>query len=119
MKKYLILFIVLLVLGCSANNYQTVSVDEAMNMIVKNDVKILDVRTPEEYNGGHIPGAQLIPLQVLDGLSENLDKDEKYIIVCRSGNRSQQASELLAAKGFKVINMSGGMNAWTGEIEYK
>ncbi|RDU35147.1 rhodanese-like domain-containing protein [Neobacillus piezotolerans] len=117
MKKFLFLFIAILLAGCGAAKYETVSVDEALKLVTKNEVKILDVRTPDEYNGGHIPGAELIPLQVLDGLAENLDKEEVYLIVCRSGNRSQQASDLLASKGFKVINMEGGMNAWTGEID--
>ncbi|WP_316569644.1 rhodanese-like domain-containing protein [Neobacillus sp. YIM B06451] len=117
MRKIFSLLICLLLAGCGTATYETVSVEEAMELIKKNEVKILDVRTPEEYNGGHIPGSELIPLQVLDGMAENLDKDADYLIVCRSGNRSQQASELLAAKGFSVLNMDGGMNAWTGEIE--
>lgn len=111
------LFITLFVAGCGMAKYETVSVNEAMELINENEVKILDVRTPEEYSGGHIPGSELIPLQVLDGMAEKLDKDVEYLIVCRSGNRSQQASELLASKGFRVLNMEGGMNAWTGNIE--
>ncbi|RHW41307.1 rhodanese-like domain-containing protein [Neobacillus notoginsengisoli] len=113
----LIVLVFLLVSGCSSASYKTVSVDEAMKMIENGSVKVLDVRTPEEYNSGHIPGSKLIPLQVIDGLSEQLDKNQQYLIVCRSGNRSQQASELLTAKGYEVLNMAGGMNEWSGEVE--
>ncbi|WP_231689614.1 rhodanese-like domain-containing protein [Bacillus sp. FJAT-27245] len=116
-RKLFILLFGLLLAGCGAAEYESVSVDEAMELVKKSEVKVLDVRTPEEYKGGHIPGSELIPLQVLGGMAENLDKDEDYLIVCRSGNRSRQASELLASKGFRVLNMEGGMNAWTGEIE--
>ncbi|WP_409270623.1 rhodanese-like domain-containing protein [Neobacillus sp. SCS-31] len=117
MRKIFSVLIALLLAGCGVTKYETVSVEEAMELIKNNEVKILDVRTPEEYNGGHIPGSELIPLQVLDGMAENLDKDVDYLIVCKSGNRSKQASELLAAKGFSVLNLDGGMNAWTGEVE--
>lgn len=87
-------------------------------MIDEGKVIVLDVRTPEEYNSGHIPDAELVPLQVLDGMSSELKKDKSYLIVCRSGNRSQQASEILAEKGFKdIYNMSGGMNSWTYNLE--
>ncbi|CEG27821.1 rhodanese-like domain-containing protein [Bacillus sp. B-jedd] len=118
MKKLSILFIFILVItGCSSAGYKTVSVEEAAGMIEDGQVKVLDVRTPEEYQSGHIPGSELIPLQVIDGLSGQLDKKQQYLVVCRSGNRSQQASEILAAKGFNVLNMAGGMNEWTGDIE--
>jgi rhodanese-related sulfurtransferase len=56
--------------------------------------------------------------ELIEGMSEDLDKDKSYLLVCRSGNRSQQAAELLTANGFKnVFNMTGGMNEWTYEIE--
>ncbi|WP_055106564.1 rhodanese-like domain-containing protein [Paenibacillus ihumii] len=79
-------------------------------------VKMLDVREPEEWAAGHIEGAKHIPLgQVLERLSE-LDADEELIVICRSGNRSGLACELLEEKGFNVVNMAGGLLAWEDEL---
>jgi rhodanese-related sulfurtransferase len=115
--KYAIIML-LLVSGCSSSSYQNVSVQEAHDMIQKGGVYIIDVRTAEEYASGHIPGSELMPLQDLEGMSMELKKKNSYLIVCRSGNRSQQASELLVGKGFKnIYNMTGGMNQWTGDVE--
>jgi rhodanese-related sulfurtransferase len=109
----------MIIVGCSkATAIQNISVQEAQDLLLKDGVIILDVRTPEEYASGHIPNTELVPLQVLDGMAEELDKNATYLIVCRSGNRSQQASDLLVNNGFKQIyNMTGGMNEWTGDVE--
>lgn len=75
---------------------------------------VLDVRTAEEYaQDGHIAGSVLIPLQELDQRLGELPKDQPIVCVCRSGNRSGQACDLLARQGFtRLSNMQGGMNAW-------
>lgn len=120
MKKWIISLLMTLVAvsGCAQNHYTNISVDEATNMIEKGNVVILDVRTEEEYASGHIPGAMLLPLQQLQERMNELKKDETYIVVCRSGNRSAQASELLVKEGFtNIYNMTGGMNEWKGEVE--
>jgi rhodanese-related sulfurtransferase len=118
MRKLITLIAVLLLTGCMGASFENVTPENAKELIDGEKVIVLDVRTPEEYNGGHIPGSELVPLQVLEGMSEELDKDKSYLLVCRSGNRSQQAAEILTAKGFKnVYNMTGGMNEWTYEIE--
>ncbi|GIP60979.1 MULTISPECIES: rhodanese-like domain-containing protein [Paenibacillus] len=79
-------------------------------------VKMLDVREPEEWAAGHIEGAKHIPLgQILERLGE-LDADEELIVICRSGNRSGLACELLEEKGFNVVNMTGGLLAWEDEL---
>lgn len=78
---------------------------------------IIDVREHNEVAMGKIPGAKHIPLgEVLTRLDE-MDKEKEYIIVCRSGNRSGLASGWLKDKGFKVKNMTGGMNDWESETE--
>ena len=83
----------------------------------KEKLHIIDVREHNEVAQGKIPGAKHIPLgEILTRLDE-LDKDEEYIMVCRSGNRSGLASEWLTAKGYKVKNMTGGMNDWDSETE--
>ncbi|UJF35669.1 rhodanese-like domain-containing protein [Paenibacillus hexagrammi] len=84
----------------------------------KEDIVILDVREPEEWESGHIPGAKHIPLgQIAKALNE-LDPKQETIVVCRSGNRSGQACDFLSSMGFHVINMPGGMSKWSGDVVY-
>ena len=75
---------------------------------------LIDVREDSEYAEGHIPGATLIPLgQIPDRLDE-IPTDKTVVAVCRSGNRSGQATDYLREQGFdNVHNMEGGMNAWS------
>ena len=80
-------------------------------------LKLIDVREVEEVEAGHIPGIINIPLSVLETRMPELDKSEKYIIVCRSGNRSGMATQLLESHGFDVTNMVGGMLEWQGEVK--
>jgi len=120
MKKLFAAFMfILLITGCSGGgSYTDVSVDEAKELIDSREVQVLDVRTPDEFAAGHIPGAKLVPLQVIESMLSELDQDQKYLVVCRSGNRSTQASGILVENGFKnIYNMTGGMNEWTYEIE--
>ncbi|MBT2282462.1 rhodanese-like domain-containing protein [Paenibacillus polymyxa] len=77
---------------------------------------MLDVREPEEWMEGHVAGANHIPLGELDVRHEELDPSQEIIVICRSGNRSGKACELLNEKGFKVLNMTGGLNAWTDKL---
>jgi len=80
------------------------------------NVVLIDVRTEEEYNGdlGHVAGTILIPVQQLDQRANELDKykDRIIIAICRSGNRSGKAAELLSHRGFTALNMEGGMLQW-------
>ncbi|RNI24749.1 rhodanese-like domain-containing protein [Flexivirga caeni] len=71
---------------------------------------LLDVREPEEWDGGHAPGAMHMPLGDLDPTA--LDQDTPVITICRSGKRSAKAADALAHAGVPVRNMAGGMNAW-------
>lgn len=117
---FLILSLLMIALfGCQAvPTYEDVSTDKAKQMIDEGKVVVLDVRTKEEYDAGHIPGAQLLPVQVLHEHIDELNENEHYLIVCRSGNRSVQASELLLENGFQhIYNLELGMNDWRFEIE--
>lgn len=78
-------------------------------------VTILDVRQPQEYESGHIPGAKLIPLpEIKDRLNE-IDPDKPVITYCAIGGRSRVAAQMLSGGGFKnVYNLSGGIKAWNG-----
>jgi len=75
---------------------------------------ILDVREPDEWNAGHIPGATLIPLGELASRVNEVPKDQEVVVVCRSGNRSQQGRDILLSAGFtQVTSMAGGLNQWS------
>jgi rhodanese-related sulfurtransferase len=77
--------------------------------------RLVDVREPHEFTGelGHVRGAELVPLATVESASAGWDKDQRLILICRSGNRSGKAAALLATKGFKdLVNMAGGMLQW-------
>ncbi len=79
----------------------------------KENVVLIDVRTPEEHREAHIPGSFLMPLDTLESV-ESLPEGSKHIIYCRSGKRSLSAIDILSAKGFKgLVNLEGGIIAWT------
>lgn len=91
----------------------SVDVDTVAALRDNPDVFLLDVREPDEYEAGHIPGITLIPMgQVADRLSE-IPQDKTVIVTCRSGNRSAQIADLLRGSGYtSVHNMEGGLLAW-------
>ncbi|MEJ5314891.1 rhodanese-like domain-containing protein [Anaerolinea thermophila] len=75
---------------------------------------VLDVREPEEWNEYHIPGATLIPLGELASRVNELPRDQKIVVYCRSGNRSQEGRDILKQAGFTAVtSMSGGIKAWS------
>lgn len=74
---------------------------------------IVDVREPEEWRTGHIPGAVHVPLGELSARLGEFDPEQEMILVCRSGNRSAHATMLLQQAGFRqVYNLAGGLIAW-------
>lgn len=77
---------------------------------------VLDVREPDEWAAGHIPGATLIPLKQLASRLAEVPQDQQIVVVCRSGNRSAEGRDILLDAGFaKVTSMGGGMNAWISQ----
>ena len=92
----------------SATEFQTVKQLE--------EVVLIDVREKDEYQAGHIPGADNFPLSELATTYTNLDNNQPYYVVCQAGGRSGRACEFLEAQGFDVINVTGGMNEWQGEV---
>lgn len=73
----------------------------------------IDVREYPEFAGGHIAGAQLVPLGTLDRASEGWDCSQPLTLICRSGRRAEQARQILAAKGFRSLSvLEGGVEAW-------
>jgi rhodanese-related sulfurtransferase len=89
-----------------------ISVDEAYQLF-QNGEFILDVRQPDEYEAGHIPGSVLIPLDLLESKLSEIPQDNEVVVVCRSGNRSATGRDILLKAGFtSVTSMAGGMNQW-------
>ncbi len=94
--------------------FVNVTVAEGKQIIDGGDIFILDVRTKEEYDSGHINGSILIPLEDLEKRYNEIPRDRKILVYCRTGHRSTQASEILVKNGFKQIyNMKGGITEWT------
>ena len=117
----------LLLTACAASTptpqqevYLNISPEEAkVLMDTQEDYVILDVRTQEEFDAGHIPGAILIPnTEIANRAEQELpDKDQLLLVYCRSGNRSKQASQILVELGYTNIREFGGINDWPYEIE--
>ncbi|MCX7860484.1 MAG: rhodanese-like domain-containing protein [Chloroflexus sp.] len=74
---------------------------------------LLDVRTPQEFaQDGRVAQATLIPLQELEQRLSELPTDKPIVCICRSGNRSAAACDLLRSRGYEAVNVAGGMRAW-------
>lgn len=109
------------------DGYKNVSVCKAEKIVEKEDVFLLDVRTPAEFNKTHIEGAILIPVknvpaqdpvelssdELLEVRINEVPADEKILVYCKSGARSAAACSLLVSNGYrKVYNMRGGIDCW-------
>ena len=123
-KLFSMILVMLLLAGCSSPKekalYRQISMDQAMTMMEEESgYIILDVRTPEEYAEKHIPGAINIPNETIGAaeIPELPDKDQLILVYCRSGNRSKQASEKLAAMGYTNIVEIGGITDYSGGVE--
>lgn len=102
------------------SNIRYVSMDEIHEIMEQNeDYIILDVRTFEEYNLGHIPNAICIPNETIgpDVEEELPDKNKLILIYCRSGNRSKQATKKLEKLGYTNLVEFGGIMDWNGKLE--
>ena len=132
MKKVIIILIILAVIIGGVimlnkntekeitNQIQYVSMDEITTIMQENtNYIILDARTIEEYNEGHIPNAICIPNETIDETvtTKLPDKDQLILIYCRSGNRSKQAALKLQQLGYTNLVEFGGIIDWNGEIE--
>ena len=124
MKWISIITALLLLSGCAAPaqkgpGYRQISMEEAITMMdAEDNYIILDVRTSEEFRDKHIPGAINVANETIgaEEIPELPDKDQLILVYCRSGNRSKQASEKLAALGYTNIVEFGGINDWPGEV---
>ena len=106
--------------GSSSLGYRQISMDKAVKMMKdEKDYIILDVRRPDEFAEGHIPGAINIPNEEIGttDIAELPNKSQLILVYCRSGRRSKEASEKLVKLGYTNIVEFGGINDWKGEIE--
>ena len=119
MKKiFWLTLILIMVCGCNSNNDSnggTISYMEAKEKIINDGAIMVDVRTKEEYDNGHIGGAVLL---TLDDINEEKaleilgDKNKTIIVYCKSGVRSKEASQKLADLGYKSVYDLGAMSNW-------
>ena len=103
----------------AAETIETISPKQAAELVLREkenpDFVILDIRTPPEFQNGHIQSAVLVDYYAGTFISrlKQLDKDKIYLVYCRSGNRSGKALMLFNQLGFKqVYNMAQGINGW-------
>ncbi|HSZ25639.1 MAG TPA: rhodanese-like domain-containing protein [Cytophagaceae bacterium] len=101
-----------------SGNYKTVEEKEFSELSKKQNVVVLDVRTPEEYKEGHLDKAVLMNYNSNTFQQEvnKLDKSKTYLVYCKAGGRSARASAELAKKGLVVYNLDGGISNWKGKI---
>ena len=123
MKKGLLLliaFFTIFMVSCSdRTGFEVISAIEGKAMMDEDaSIILLDVRTSVEYNNEHIEGAMLLTLDNIEATANRVipDKTATYIIYCRSGNRSNQASELLVDMGYENIYDMGGIIDWPYDI---
>ena len=128
MKKWMMLLLaVMLLTGCGQNKekdreavYMNITAEEAKKIMDSEEgYIILDVRTREEYDQGHIPGATQISHEEIGEKAESVltDKDQLLLVYCRSGRRSKIAAEALVEMGYTNIKEFGGILDWPYELE--
>ena len=128
MKKLIVLLLaVMLLTACGQDTensreavYVNITAEEAKTLMDSEEgYVILDVRSQEEYDQGHIPGAILIPDTEIEARAEDVltDKNQLILVYCRSGRRSKLAAQALADLGYTNVKEFGGIIDWTYEVE--
>lgn len=122
MKKIIVMFLsFFIIFGINAqgrSGYKKITSEEAQKMMDAGDVTILDVRTKQEYDAGHIPEAILLPDFEIKAKAEKIltDKNAIILVYCRSGGRSARAAKNLVTLGYTKIYDLGGIINWKGEV---
>ncbi len=98
--------------------YKKITSDEAKNIMLTEKPIVVDVRSLEEYNEGHIPNAISVPLETIENEAETKlkNKDDLILVYCRSGRRSREAALRLIEKGYTNVIDFGGIQDWNGEV---
>ncbi len=103
----------------SSNANQTMKYEELQNKLnAQENFVLLDVRTQEEFDAGHIAGAILLPYDEINVKASTVlpDKEKEIVLYCRSGRRSAIAKKALVELGYKDVEDFGGINRWKGEL---
>ena len=124
-RVFLLLFSALMLTGCAQatpakTGYACITPAEAKEMMdTRQGYVILDTRTPEEYEAGHIPGAIVIPHDQIKDKAETVlpDKDQLILVYCRSGRRSKLAAQDLVDLGYTNVKEFGGILDWPYDVE--
>ena len=123
MKKKLIAAVAsIFCFGCSASApeqaWKTITAEQTQELMeTETDYIILDVRTEDEYNTGHVPKAICLPYDAIDQeTTSDFRTDQLILVYCRSGNRSKKACALLTDLGFTNVVDFGGISDWKGNI---
>lgn len=105
--------------GQGKTTFNSVSVDEFKKIIADSTVILVDVRTPEEFQEGHIPNTKYnidaLDSKFLENATKLLPEGASVAIYCRSGNRSKAAAKKLAGAGYKVTELNAGYKAWLAQ----
>lgn len=109
--------------GCNSvdskkeNTLISISAEKVYSMIGNDSIYIIDVRQPDEYNGGHIKNAINIPVSTIsEEIKNKISVDSTIIVYCANGNRSQMASKMFLEMGYSTVYDMGGINNWNYEI---
>lgn len=118
---FILLTLAFALASCQMNQkFESVEVDAFADTIKSTHVTILDVRTAEEYEAGHIEGAENMDVKAEDFKKniQSLDKENTIAVYCRSGNRSKTAAKILAKAGYRVVELASGYNGWRMNYTY-
>lgn len=91
---------------------RSVSIHDLKTALDAGDTVVVDVREPEEYAAGHVPGARPVPLGSVPARAGELPTDQPVYLVCQSGGRSAQAAAFLSRQGVDAVNVDGGTGDW-------
>lgn len=120
MKRILVLLSsICAMMGCKGAEFQSVDAETFAQIIQDTTIIRLDVRTQNEYQQGHIPGAILIDVTQANFLEEakkQLPQTKTIALYCRSGRRSKLAAQMLSKEGYQVVELNTGFNSWKGEV---
>lgn len=114
-----LIFTALFITGCG-QSYKNISQEDAVRIMNSGkEFVLLDVRTPEEYEKNHIPGALLLPIdEIKKGNLDSLpDKNKIILVYCWTGRRAEDSAMILFNKGYNYVYNFGGLVDWTGEVE--
>lgn len=104
--------------GSSGGDAGSVTVigNEELRDLVADGARLADIRTPGEYEAGHIEGAQLVPPAEVTNAADGWDSGDKVVVYCATGARSAAAAQTLAGMGFEVYDLTAGLAAWDGDL---